>query len=144
MAIANSLRVNTAAVETGEWFKLEANSDGSVPAFLLARTGKSNKRYVKRMRLLTRDFGNADGVIDDSVDEEAFEAAHAAAFAETILLGWENFQPDDNGVLLTYSREAATALLQNPEWEPLFALLQTKAAKAGQAKQRRMEADAKN
>lgn len=144
MAISNSLRVNTQVAEQGEWFKLEANSDGTVPAFLLARSGKLNKRYAKRMRDLVRDFGNAEGVIDDTVDEDAFEKAHAEAFADTILLNWENFQPEDDGVVTPYSRSNAVDLLQNPEWEPLFAQLREKAAKAGTSRRKRMVADAKN
>lgn len=145
MALRDKFRTDPSAVRDGVWFSYEKNSDGTVPRFKLARMSKHNVGYAKALRKFTQQHTDANGTFDlDTLDEAVAEKAMLDVFCETVLLDFENVQPDDDGKSLQYSALAARALLGNPEWTDLYEDLTKKAQSAASFRQKRQEAELKN
>lgn len=105
MSLRDKYKTDSDAVRAGVWFEFDANPDGTVPAFKLAFIGKSNKRYTAAVRKWTSRFEDENGVPDfANLAEEEADQALLAIFADTVLLDWRNFQPEEDGINLEYSR----------------------------------------
>ena len=140
-----SLRINVDEAVNGDWVKFSANADGTVPRFLLKRSSKLNKAYTKAMRNLIERHSNINGELDPKlVNEEEFEAENLEIFVDTLLGGWENNQPNDDGVELPYSRENAIKFLGDPQWATVYGTLQERVKVIGNEHARKLEANAKN
>lgn len=121
MSIKSQFKSDAAKVTNGVWFPYEANSDGSIPRFLLARISISNPKYLKAVQ----DKAQRNGDKTLTVAEE--EAQSVENLADAVVLNWENFQPNDDGTNLDYSRENVIAIFGDPDWNDLKIDIRTKA-----------------
>lgn len=140
-----SLKVSAQAANEGVWVSMTKypNSDGTIPSFLLARVSKQNTKYFAGLRELTRDSEmTIEGVSETMADMD--DGAIAELFAKTVVLGWKDFQPEDDGFVLEYSVENAKALFLNPDWQDLYDMLSEKARNAATFRAKATEAAAKN
>ena len=146
MSLKNQFKTDTALVTEGVWFdyKNSPNKDKTVPGFRLSRM--NGKRYNAVMRKHTEPYTNkATGEQDFSglSDAEA-ESMTLDVFLDAVLVDWRNFQPEDDGVVLEFSKENAKLILGSEDWFDLYLDLQTKARDVANFRQRAIEADAKN
>jgi hypothetical protein len=145
MALKDQFKVDIAAAEGGVWFEYVANSDGTVPAFKLARTSKQNKKYIAAMRKFSENFADDSGVADFTRASEAeLDKWMLDIFADTVILDWRNFQPEDDGVAVPFSKDAVRQILGSAEWVDLYNDLTGKAKRVASFNQKKLEAQAKN
>ena len=145
MTLKSRYKTDSEAVEQGVWFNFEANSDGTVPGFLMAFAGKQNVAFTAATRAWTEKYLDDTGMPNFSgVADDVIERQNREVFLRTVLKGWRNFQPEDDGTELTYSPETAQHLFGSPDWSALVDDLQQKARKAGSFKNERVELQAKN
>lgn len=79
-----------------------AIENGKEVAVIIARMSKSNPHYQSALARITKPHTRQLQL--KTLSEETMEAFLLEAFAETILLGWENM-PDKAGNILQYSKE---------------------------------------
>lgn len=142
MSLRSAFKTDNSKEAEGFWFEDTGviNADKTIPGFLLARASRSNPRFAKATEKLgkkyKRQFDN------DMVTGEFAETLNKALFLDTILLGWRNVQPDDDGVELPFSRENADKLFA--ELPDLYELLETSARRASNFRDAEIEDDAGN
>ncbi len=145
MSLKDKYKTDGAFVRDGVWFDLDVNTDGTVPGFKLAFAGKQNNKYMLAMRKWSAKFEDDAGVPDfSSLGEKEADELLLNVFADTILLDWRNFQPEDDGVLADFTRENVISIFGNEDWTALYNLLNTKAKRVANFRQKSLEAQAKN
>lgn len=146
MSLKKKYKTNAAAANSGVWFDYEdaPNDDGTVPGFLMARNGSQNRQHAKLLRESMKKHVDDNGVYraDDVTLEEA-EEAEVTMFTGSLLLGWRNFHPNDDGAV-DYSEEAARKIFADPDWHDLRQDLTNKATKAANFREKEREAATKN
>ncbi|HWT40490.1 MAG TPA: hypothetical protein VN081_04480, partial [Dongiaceae bacterium] len=110
MSIKSKFKQDVSKANEGVWFDYPANADGSIPRVKLARFGRSNKRWLAAFREATKDLDT-----DNLSPEEDFQIT-VQVFCESVLQGWENMQPEDDGKPLDFTVGNAITFLSNPEW----------------------------
>lgn len=115
------------------------NDDGTVPAFIISRMGKSNKPYSKALEAATRPYRRQLEL--GSIKNEIAEKLFLNVFVDTILRGWENVQ-DENGNDIPYSKDCAISLLE--ELGDVYDRLQEEAKIASNFRDLALEKEAKN
>lgn len=115
------------------------NDDGSIPTFIISRMGKSNKAYSKSLEAATRPYRRQ--VELGTMKNEVAEGLFMGVFVDTILRGWKNVQ-DENGQPIAYSKDAATALLN--ELPDVYERLQEEAKLSANFRDSALDAEAKN
>ena len=97
------------------------NADGTIPKFKLARTSAQNDNYAKGVFQANDSLLKEYGVTEDkNLTPQQRKDAKIKLFCNTVLLGWENFYPEDDGVKLEYSKENAIAFFTNPDWYDFY------------------------
>ena len=115
------------------------NSDGSIPTFIIARMGKSNKKYSKALEVATRPYRRQMEL--GTLANETAEAIFLKVFVDTILLGWE-FVQDENEIFMDCKKENAIRLFEKlPE---LYEDLQKQANSVVLFRNEALEDEAKN
>lgn len=147
MSLAKKFKTDTTAANEGVWFDYEdvPNDDGTVPGFRLARKTSQNKAYSRAMREFTKEHTTDEGVADfSSLSEEQAEAVELDVFTSALLLEWRNFQPNDDGNAMPYSRDNAKAIFSDPDWSDLYKDLARKSGQVSAYRKAQLEAEAKN
>lgn len=133
----------TNSVKESEGVEIEfheaQNEDGSVPTFVISRMGKTNKAYSKALEAATRPYRRQ--VELGTLKNEVAESLFMGVFVDNVLKGWKNVQ-DENGKELTYSKDAAIALLT--ELPDVYDRLQEEAKLASNFRDSALDAEAKN
>lgn len=107
---------NNETTETeGVWVEVDINDHNEQPIEVkLAYMGKSNKRYTKRLEVITKPHMAA--IQNDVMPEKLSDRLWREVFTDTILLGWKNLPKSEltgnaeDTELLEYNRENALAL----------------------------------
>lgn len=139
MSLFKQFGTNKEAEQEGVWVEYGPNDDGTIPAFKIARAGKSNKKWLKAVERATKPHRRAMelGTIDNVLAEKLMRDV----FAESVLTDWRNVQ-DKDGKPLAFSKAEAVALLEAlPE---LYDDLNEKASKAAMFRDEALENEAKN
>lgn len=147
MTLKKKFKTDTTAANEGVWFDYEdaPNEDGTVPGFRLARKTSQNKAYGRAMREFTKEHTTEEGIVDmSSLPEAEAEAVELGIFTEALLLDWRNFQPDEDGKTVDYSKEAAQRIFSDPDWSDLYKDLARKCGMASAYKTKQRKAEAKN
>lgn len=147
MSLKTKFKTDSNAARDGVWFDFSAhpNADGTIPGFRLARSSKHNKKYIAAVRKHTEKYQTEEGVVSlEDITEEQSDRMLLEVFIDTILLEWRNFQPDDDGKDLPFSRDNAMFIFASDDWADLYADLTDKAKKAANFRQKSLEAQAKN
>lgn len=141
----NKFKTDLKAAQDGIEFKYPANADGSIPSVRLARMSKHNKAYTKAVNKATKNMVDENGDFDTgSMSEQEADSTLLAIFADTVLVGWDNIQPEDDGVALEFNRENVIALLSQPEWVDLYDDFNAKAKRSQNYSAKKLRAAAKN
>lgn len=145
MALKDRYKTESDCVRDGVWFDFEQNTDGTTPRFKLAFAGKQNKKYAAAMRKWTSKFEDENGVPDfRALQEDQADKFILDVFADTILIDWENFQPEDDGDNIEFSRDNIIEIFGSDDWAAFYAVLNNKAKAVSNFGQRSLEAQAKN
>jgi hypothetical protein len=113
MSLRSQFKASAEKTQKGVWKEFEPNSDGSIPAFLIARFSVSNPKYLK----VIQDQAQANGDKVLTIADEEKQAVEA--MADAIILDWRNIQVEDDGILLSYSRANVIQLLGDSNWQDL-------------------------
>lgn len=115
------------------------NKNGSIPTFIISRTGKSNKAYMKALNKAQRPVQKQIQL--GTLPDEQSEQIYLDVFVSTVLKGWSNVY-DKEGKELAFNKQNAIKLLkQLPElYDDLFA----KANNAALFREEELEEEAKN
>ena len=144
MSLKSKFKTNSNSVTQGVWveYKDSPNEDGSVPKFKVARQSGQNKNYSKALRTHSKK-AKAKGKLENMSDEES-NLLLLNVFVDSILLGWENFQPNDDGVSLEFSALNATAIFGDPDWYDFYQEIQNAAEDISTFNREDVEEEAKN
>ena len=94
MSLRRQYKTNPELEVNGVEFEAGApNSDGTVPKFVIARAGKSNKRYQVALQAAIRPHQRAMQL--GTVDPEILEGIYKDVFCKTLLKGWSNVKLAD-------------------------------------------------
>lgn len=146
MSLSKQFETNQAAEVQGVEVTYAPNEDGTVPTFVIARMGKSNKNYMKALEKATRPHRRAIEL--NILDNETADDIFTGVFAETVLIGWKNIKTSDitgdsnDEGYSPYSKINATRLLKRlPD---LYDDLQRQASQASTFRDETLEDEAKN
>lgn len=103
MSLYKHYETSTKLSTKGTPVKFEANEDGSIPTFFIARSHNSNQLFAKAV-----STNYAKGT--DNMTEEELVEANLNIFLEGNLMGWENVL-DRKDKTLPFSKENAVTLL---------------------------------
>lgn len=108
MSLFKQFKTNEQKEVDGVEVHYEANEDGSVPTFIIARAGGANQHYGK---VLNTEFAPYRRLMDQNrmTDAQSNEVG-LRAFIKGALKGWSNVQ-DENGKDIPYSYENAVTVL---------------------------------
>ncbi len=135
-------KINPEVAQSGLWVAFSANADGTIPAVLLARTSKANKPYWAAMAAAQKKYRRQ--IQTDTLTPEQDAEIALVVFCEKAVLNWRHIQPEDDGVELKFSSEAAKELLGAPEWEVFYNQLTEEAAKIGNIREDQIKVETKN
>jgi len=139
MSIYSQFKTNKNCEENGIKIKFKANDDGSIPAFIIARAGRSNPLWLKTFEAKTRPFKKE---IDEGLLSEADASKlNIDIFVTANLKGWENIQGMD-GKTIPYSYDNAISFFS--ELPELFSTLNIKASDKDNFLEANLKADEKN
>lgn len=145
MSLKTAFKTNAAVATEGVWFDYTENADGTTPGFKLARAGRQNKKYSIALRKMAEKQAGRAGVANfDTLSSVESDKLALELIVDHVLLDWRNIQPEDDGVVLPFSRENALALLGNPDWADLLSDLEEKALNADNFREKVLQAQAKN
>jgi hypothetical protein len=140
MGLRSRFKTDVAAVQSGVWFDMPfaRNADGSVPGFKLARFGLANPKYQKALALFIEQAGDLETVSDEQDRERS-----TRFFVDFAVMDWRNVQPEDDGVELKFSKDAATEILNSWDWVDLLNWLRQRASEQEGFKAKEADATAK-
>lgn len=123
MSLFKTFKSNAKLETEGRWFDIKTpNEDGSIPGFLLARTGTRNISYQRAVEKIQRDhkieFDTGTMAPDDAL------ALLIETFVDTSLKDWRNVK-DENEMLLPFNRPNAIKLFT--DLPDLFSILRRQA-----------------
>ena len=147
MSLRKKFKTDTKAANEGVWFDYvdAPNDDGTIPGFRLARKTSQNKAYGRAMREFTKEYTTDEGIVDlSSLPEAEAEAIEVGIFTDALLLDWRNFQPEEDGDTVEFSKDAARRIFSNPDWSDLYKDLARKCGFASAYKAKQLKAEAKN
>lgn len=115
------------------------NDDETIPTFMIARMGPSNKAYQRELESATRPYRRQIEL--GSFTNKKAEPIFIKVFVKTILKGWRNVQ-DEHGNLIEFNEQNAIKLLT--DLPDLYKLLSEQAADLSNFRIAGLEQDAKN
>lgn len=147
MSIKDRFKTNSKAEKEGVGIKFnnDKNSDGTVPVFFVRRMSNQNKAYMEAIRKLNDSLLDRFGVT--SLDELKFEEEKQVdleTFVDTILVGWENFEPEDDGVKVPYNRENALAIFGDEDYHGFYKEIVNQSINRNNFSYKKVDAVAKN
>ena len=139
MSLYKNFGTNKEAETKGVSIEFGVNDDKSVIAFIVSRSGKSNKKYVKALEAATKPYRRQIQL--GTMDDELSNKIYMDVWISTVLKGWENVQ-DETGKALAFNKTNATKLFTDlPE---LYEELQSKSNDFTTFQDESREDDAKN
>lgn len=142
MSLKSAYKTDIQSAVHGVWHSFEKNSDGTVPRFKLARKNRVNKKYQAAIQELYKTLG-LDKDEKAATEDQVLEGM-VKVFVDTILTGWENFQPEDDGVAMEFNRDNALKVFRDEAWSDLYAELDRRAELSSEYRVKELAATAKN
>ncbi len=105
----------------------------------IARAGGSNTRFDKVFEVKTKPYKRL--IQSDALDKEVSKKIMREVYAETVILGWENVQNNEDEFLPFNKENVITILTELPD---LFDDIAAQASKASLFRDEIIEADSKN
>lgn len=88
MSLTSAYQLDSAKENEGVKILMPPNEDGSIPTFIIARTGRSNKRYSKALERNMRPVQAQ--MRTKTLSNEKADELLMASFVEGALLNWQN------------------------------------------------------
>jgi hypothetical protein len=139
MNLYSQFKTNANLEIDGIWIEYGINDKGKPIRIKIARAGGNNKAFTKAMERVTRPYRRA--IQSGTLSNEVAEKLYREAFAETVVLGWENVE-GPNGVALMFTKDNAVQLFN--DLPDLFVDLRDQASQAALFREEVMEADLGN
>lgn len=124
---------------TGILLQYGQNSQGKDICIRIARAGGSNKQYQKRMEALVKPYRRQ--IQNETISNDVMEKLVQQAFAETVVLGWENVE-DKDGKPMEFTVDNCLNLFK--DLPDLFKDIQDQAQRSALFKAEVLETEAKN
>ena len=139
MSLFKQFGTNKEAEQDGIWIEYGPNDDGTIPAFKIARAGKSNKKWVKAIEKGMKPHRRAAelGTLDNATAEKVLREV----FVESVLVDWRNVQDSECEPMQLTKENAVYLFNALPE---LYDDLSDKANKAALFRDEALENEAKN
>ena len=125
--------------KTGIELQYGENANGDEIIIRVARAGGSNTAYTKRMEALVKPYRRQ--IQAETIDNKVLEKLVMQAFAETVVLGWENVEGRD-GTVLEFN--VANVIQLFTDLPDLFKDVQEQAQKAVLFREDILEVESKN
>jgi hypothetical protein len=122
-------------------YKCDANEDGSIPTFTLARKSPTNDEWAKEFERVTRPYRRL--IENGKIPRSKAIELNKQVFCKTLLLGWQNVQ-DANGASIQFSYETAMELMAHPELQDLYFTLDAECGQDAAFADEAIEGDSKN
>lgn len=139
MSLYKSFKTDANLEKLGIELEYGENSKGQPILIRIARAGGANSAYNKRLEVLTKPYRRQ--IQTETIDNKVLEKIVAQAFAETVVLGWEGVEDEDNNEL-TFSVNNVVKLFN--DLPDLYKDIQEQAQKTALFRQEILEADSKN
>lgn len=146
MSLTKQFQTNPEIENAGVEVKFAPNEDKTVPTFVIARAGKSNKRYQVALNAALKPHARAQQL--GTLAPEMAEEIYMGVFINTILKGWSNVlladvtgKSSDTGYADFNADNARMLFVRLPE---IYDDLVDKANSASLFREESLEEDAKN
>lgn len=146
MSLSKQFGTNPEIENAGVPFQFGENADGSIPTFILARAGKSNKQYQVALQAAIKPHQRSQAL--GTLDPQVAENIYMDVFIKTVLKGWSNVlmsdvtgNNDDEGFAGFSSQNAKLIFKRLPE---LYDDLVEKAGMASAFREESLEKEAGN
>lgn len=139
MGLFKTFTTNQEREVQGTEVKYEANPDGTMPTFVIARKGGANKRYTRAMEREYKPYQRL--LAAEKCPPETIEKCNLNIFLSSILLGWSNVQNEDGSVIEFNAENARKIMTMLPD---LFTDLWYKADQASMFQDDYLENATKN
>lgn len=139
MSLYKSFKTDANLEKSGIELEYGENSKGQPILIRIARAGGANSAYNKRLEVLTKPYRRQ--IQTETIDNKVLEKIVAQAFAETVVLGWEGVEDEDNNEL-TFSVDNVVKLFN--DLPDLYKDIQEQAQKTALFRQEILEVDSKN
>lgn len=107
MSLFKLFGTNKSLEEEGIEVTYPANEDGTVPTFIVARMGKTNKAYSRELQRAMKPYRQQ--IKYDTLSNEQAEEVLLGVFIKSVLKGWRNVQ-NEKGKDVEYTYENAKKL----------------------------------
>lgn len=97
MSLYKQFATDTNLEKTGIELQYGENANGDEIIIRVARAGGSNTAYTKRMEALVKPYRRQ--IQAETIDNKVLEKLVMQAFAETVVLGWENVEGRDGNLM---------------------------------------------
>lgn len=139
MSLFSQFETDPELEKTGIILHYGLNSKGQPIGIRVARAGGANEQFNKRVEALFKPHRRQ--VQSNSMDRKLLVSLMKQAYAETVVLGWENVE-DKSGNPMTFSKQACLDLFE--QLPDLYADVQEQAQMIMLFRQELREEDAKN
>ena len=133
----SDIAVNAAAIELGRWVAI----DHILPGVRLKVRGLENTDYRRLRNKLIAEIPRAERL--KGVDTLMLEKINAQLLADTILVGWEGIEGDDD-LALPFTKEKASQIINDPSFVVFRNAVEWAAGVVGEDDLVESEAAAKN
>lgn len=139
MSLYKAFETNPELEKQGIVLEYGDNSKGKPIGIRIARAGGSNSAYNKRLEVLVKPYRRQ--IQTETIDNKVLEKLVLQAFAETVVLGWENVE-DRDGNDMEHNVENVIKLFT--DLPDLFKDVQEQASKAVLFREDILELESKN
>ena len=139
MSLYKQFKTDENLEKSGIWFQYGFNYEGKPIRILCARAGGSNTKFLSALERKGKPYRSL--IQNDSMDKDLIKRLTIEAYAEKVVLNWENVE-NAEGEELEFSVEACIKLFE--DLPDLFTDLQEQTQKSAFFKAEINEADAKN
>lgn len=139
MSLYKQYATDTNLEKSGIELQYGENANGDEIIIRVARAGGSNTAYTKRMEALVKPYRRQ--IQAETIDNKVLEKLVMQAFAETVVLGWENVE-DRNGNPMEFN--VANVIQLFTDLPDLFKDVQEQAQKAVLFREDILEVESKN
>lgn len=139
MSLYKQFATDTNLEKSGIELQYGENANGDEIIIRIARAGGSNTAYTKRMESLVKPYRRQ--IQAETIDNKVLEKLVMQAFAETVVLGWENVEGRD-GTVLEFN--VANVIQLFTDLPDLFKDVQEQAQKAVLFREDILEVESKN
>jgi hypothetical protein len=133
----SKIAVNAAAIEAGRWVSVAH----TLPGVKFKVRGLNNADYRRLEAKLLAEVPRSDRI--KGIDPDTLDRIKVNLLVETVLTDWSGLE-DDNGNMLTWTKQTAAKYLFDPNYVVLRSAVEWAAAVVGEDDLVELEEDAKN